>query len=304
MNEVFEQRAQSVHGQCTGGAPDVQPTAAVNKWIIGETAKVREEIDTALENFRFNDAANAAYTFVWGKVCDWYVELSKPLLQDDANAELAPETRATMAWVLDQCMILLHPIMPFITEELWAQTGTRDTLLVHADWPEYTTADLVDAAADQEINWVISLIEAIRSARAQMHVPAGLYVPLIVTEIDAAGEAAWARNETMIKRLARIEGLERVEAAPKGTVAIAVPGASFGLPLADVIDIGEEKARLEKSLGKLAKELGGLRGRLNNPNFAASAPEEVVEETRANLALREEEEGKLKEALARLAELG
>ena len=304
MNEVFEQRAQSVHGQCTGGAPDVQPTAAVNKWIIGETAKVREEIDTALENFRFNDAANAAYTFVWGKVCDWYVELSKPLLQDDANAELAPETRATMAWVLDQCMILLHPIMPFITEELWAQTGTRDTLLVHADWPEYTTADLVDAAADQEINWVISLIEAIRSARAQMHVPAGLYVPLIVTEIDAAGEAAWARNETMIKRLARIEGLERVEAAPKGTVAIAVPGASFGLPLADVIDIGEEKARLEKSLGKLAKELGGLRGRLNNPKFAASAPEEVVEETRANLALREEEEGKLKEALARLAELG
>ena len=304
MNEVFEQRAQSVHGQCTGGAPDVQPTAAVNKWIIGETAKVREEIDTALENFRFNDAANAAYTFVWGKVCDWYVELSKPLLQDDANAELAPETRATMAWVLDQCMILLHPIMPFITEELWAQTGTRDTLLVHADWPEYTTADLVDAAADQEINWVISLIEAIRSARAQMHVPAGLYVPLIVTEIDAAGESAWARNETMIKRLARIEGLERVEAAPKGTVAIAVPGASFGLPLADVIDIGEEKARLEKSLGKLAKELGGLRGRLNNPKFAASAPEEVVEETRANLALREEEEGKLKEALARLAELG
>jgi valyl-tRNA synthetase len=282
----------------------VTPAAAVNKWIIGETAKVREEIDAALSNYRFNDAANAAYVFVWGKVCDWYVELSKPLLQDEANAALAPETRATMAWVLDQCMILLHPIMPFITEELWAETGSREKLLVHADWPTYTTADLVDPEADQEITWVIALIEAIRSARAQMHVPAGLYVPLLVTEIDAAGEAFWARNEVMIKRLARVEALDRAQAFPKGTAALAVPGATFGLPLADIIDISEEKARLQKSLDKLGKELGGLRGRLNNPKFAESAPEVVVEETRANLALREEEEGKLKEALARLAELG
>jgi valyl-tRNA synthetase len=308
MNGVFEASAQTVHegvhGGCTGGAPGVTPRAAVNKWIIGETAKVREEVDQALQNYRFNDAANALYSFVWGKVCDWYVELSKPLLQDDANAELAPETRATMAWVLDQCMILLHPIMPFVTEELWAQTGDRDKLLIHADWPAYSAGALVDSAADQEINWVIVLIESIRSARAQMHVPAGLYVPLIVTEIDAAGEAAWTRNETMIKRLARVESLERVADVPKGTVSLALPGASFGLPLADVIDIGEEKARLEKTLGKLAKELGGLRGRLNNPKFVDSAPEEVVEETRANLALREEEEAKLKEALARLAELG
>jgi valyl-tRNA synthetase len=304
MNGVYEARARGVHGGCTGGVPPVTPTAAVNKWIIGETAKVREEIDAALGNYRFNDAANAAYVFVWGKVCDWYVELSKPLLQDEANTALAPETRATMAWVLDQCMILLHPIMPFITEELWAETGTREKLLVHADWPTYTTAELVDPEADQEITWVIALIEAIRSARAQMHVPAGLYVPLLVTEIDAAGEAFWARNEVMIKRLARVEALDRAQAFPKGTAALAVPGATFGLPLADIIDISEEKARLQKSLDKLGKELGGLRGRLNNPKFAESAPEVVVEETRANLALREEEEGKLKEALARLAELG
>ena len=304
MNGVYEARAGGVYGGCTGGVPPVTPTAAVNKWIIGETAKVREEIDTALANYRFNDAANAAYVFVWGKVCDWYVELSKPLLQDEANAALAPETRATMAWVLDQCMILLHPIMPFITEELWAETGTREKLLVHAEWPTYTAADLVDPEADQEITWVIALIEAIRSARAQMHVPAGLYVPLLVTEIDAAGEAFWSRNEVMIKRLARVEALDRAQAFPKGTASLAVPGATFGLPLADIIDISEEKARLQKSLDKLSKELGGLRGRLNNPKFAESAPEEVVEETRANLALREEEEGKLKEALARLAELG
>jgi valyl-tRNA synthetase len=303
MNEVFAQRAARTDVIPTQYRPPTDVSQAVNLWIIGETAKVREEIDAALENYRFNDAANAAYVFVWGKVCDWYVELSKPLLQDAANAEFAPETRDTMAWVLDQCMILLHPIMPFITEELWAQTGTRAKPLVHADWPTYTAAEYVDAAADAELNWVINLIDAIRSARAQMHVPAGLYVPLVVTQIDPAAQQAWDRNEAMIKRLARVEALDTAKEFPKGTVSLAVQGASMGLPLADIIDIGEERARLEKTLGKLAKELGGLRGRLNNPKFAASAPADVVEETRANLAMREEEESKLKEALSRLAEL-
>ena len=217
MNDVFAARATSLPA----------PTAAVNKWIIGETAKVREEIDAALENYRFNDAANAAYAFVWGKVCDWYVELSKPLLQDETNAAHAPETRATMAWVLDQCMILLHPVMPFITEELWAATGSRDKMLVHADWPTYTAAQLVDDAADTELNWVIGLIEAIRSARQQMHVPAGLYVPLVVTQIGAQEQTAWARNEVMIKRLARVEALEHADDFPKGTVSLAVRGASI-----------------------------------------------------------------------------
>ncbi|WP_436397491.1 valine--tRNA ligase [Roseobacter sp. S98] len=304
MNEVFAHRTARTDVIPTSYRPETDVTQAVNKWIIGETAKVREEIDAALQNYRFNDAANAAYAFVWGKVCDWYLELSKPLLQDDQNTEFAAETRETMAWVLDQCMILLHPVMPFITEELWAATGSREGMLVHADWPAYTAGELVDPDADREMNWVVSLIEAIRSARAQMHVPAGLYVPLIVTDIDATGRAAWDRNEAMIKRLARVEDLTTADSFPKGTVSLAVQGASFGLPLAEIIDISEEKARLEKSLGKLAKELGGLRGRLNNPKFAASAPAEVVEETRANLALREEEEARLNEALARLAELG
>ncbi|MFD3190250.1 valine--tRNA ligase [Sedimentitalea sp. HM32M-2] len=290
MNEVFT-------------APETglpQPEQTLNKWIIGETAKVRVEVDEALENFRFNDAANALYAFVWGKVCDWYVEFSKPLLQEDNPARA--ETRATMKWVLDQCLILLHPIMPFITEELWQTSGTRPKMLVHGDWPTYGT-DLVDAQADHEMNWVIGLIEAVRSARAQMHVPAGLHVPMLVTRIDARGRAAWQRNEALIRRLARIESLTETDSLPKGTVSIHAEGASFGLPLAGIIDIDQEKARLEKTLGKLAKELGGLRGRLKNPKFAASAPAEVVEETRANLAAREEEEAKIKDALARLAEL-
>ena len=296
MNEVFTDAVPQLD------VAELQPKAAVNRWIIGETARVREEVDAALESYRFNDAANALYAFVWGKVCDWYVELSKPLLQGD-DAEAQAETRATMRWVLDQCLILLHPIMPFITEELWGLTGTRAKMLVHADWPSYAAADLVDADADREMNWVISVIENTRSARAQMRVPAGLYVPMLVTEIDAHGQAAWDRNEALIKRLARIDSLTKADTLPKGTISIAAPGASFGLPLADIIDIGAEKERLEKAKGKLAKELGGLRGRLNNPKFVASAPEEVVEEAKANLAAREEEEARINEALARLAEI-
>ncbi|WP_170604760.1 valine--tRNA ligase [Ruegeria arenilitoris] len=296
MNEVFTDAVPQLD------VTDLKPKAAVNRWIIGETARVREEVDAALDSYRFNDAANGLYAFVWGKVCDWYVELSKPLLQGDDTAAQA-ETRATMRWVLDQCMVLLHPIMPFITEELWGLTGNRVKLVVHADWPTYVAADLIDADADQEMNWVISLIENTRSARAQMRVPAGLYVPMLVTEIDANGQVAWDRNETLIKRLARIDSLTKSDELPKGTISIAAPGASFGLPLADIIDIGAEKERLEKAKGKLAKELGGLRGRLNNPKFVASAPEEVVEEAKAKLAAREEEEAKLNEALARLAEI-
>jgi valyl-tRNA synthetase len=278
-----------------------QPRATLNRWIVGETARIREEVDAALQNFRFNDAANGLYAFVWGKVCDWYVELSKPLLQEDAPE--AEETRQTLGWVLDQCLILLHPIMPFITEELWQTTAQREGMLVHADWPTYGTAELLDTEADRELNWVIGLIESIRSARAQMHVPAGLKVPMLVTELDAAARAAWDRNEAMILRLARVEGLEEAESFPKGTVAVAAPGASFGLPLAGIIDIEAERARLEKSLGKLQKEIGGLEGRLKNPKFAASAPEEVVAEAQANLEARTEEADQLKAALARLAEM-
>ncbi|NVK14939.1 MAG: class I tRNA ligase family protein, partial [Rhodobacteraceae bacterium] len=279
--------------------PDAK--AAVNQWIIGETAKVRVEVDAALEAYRFNDAANALYAFVWGKVCDWYIELSKPLFGSEDEAVIT-ETRQTLGWVLDQCMILLHPIMPFITEELWGNTAKRSGMLVHEDWPAYGT-ELVNPEADAEMNWVITAIENIRSTRAQMHVPAGAKIPMVVTEFSDQARSAWEKNEAMIQKLARITSLEQVESFPKGCASVAAPGASFGLPLADVIDVDAEKARLEKTLGKLAKELGGLRGRLNNPKFAASAPEEVVAEARENLAAREEEEAKVKEALARLAEI-
>ncbi|MFV1875083.1 valine--tRNA ligase [Nioella sp.] len=277
-------------------------TQTVNRWIVGEIARARVAHDAALDAYRFNDAANGLYASVWGQVCDWYLEFAKPLFASGDEAVIA-ETRATMAWVIDQCLILLHPTMPFVTEDLWGQIAPRDKMLVHTDWPTYGE-DLIDAEADREMTWVIGLIEAIRSVRAQMHVPAGLKVPLLQAELDDKGQAAWDRNEAMILRLARVVGVQAVDALPKGAVTIAVDGAVFGLPIADIIDVDEEKARLEKVLGKLAKELGGLRGRLNNPKFAESAPAEVVEETRDNLAAREEEEAKIKDALARLAEIG
>jgi valyl-tRNA synthetase len=293
MNGVYEAGAPS------SGIPVA--TATVNKWIIGETARIRETVDTALAAYKFNDAALGLYAFVWGKVCDWYVELAKPLLFDEAPERA--ETQKVMGWVIDQCLIMLHPIRPFITEELWGTTAPRSKMLVHADWPTYTT-DLIDADADREMNWVVALIEDIRSARAQMHVPAGLQVPLVVTGMDEAATTAWSRNETLITKLARIDTLTTVTEMPKGTITIPADGATFGLPLADIIDVAEEKTRLEKSLAKLAKEINGMAGRLKNPKFVESAPDEVVEETRANLAARQDEEEKLKAALARMQELG
>ncbi|UWP93011.1 valine--tRNA ligase [Aliiroseovarius crassostreae] len=276
-------------------------TQTVNRWIISETAKIRADVDEALAAYRFNDAAHGLYAYVWGKVCDWYVEFSKPLLNAE-DPEVVAETRATMAWVIDQCLVLLHPIMPFITEELWTQIAPRKTMLVHADWPEYG-AELVDEDAAREMNWVISLIENIRSARSQMHVPAGLKIPVIQQELDAAGRKALAENIGLVQKMARVDSITEMADLPKGCITVAVDGGTFALPLADIIDVNEEIARLEKTLGKLGKELGGLRGRLKNPKFAESAPAEVVAETRANLAAREAEEEVLKTALDRLKEI-
>ncbi len=271
-----------------------------DRWIVGETAKAREEIDRALTGFRFNDAANAIHAFVWGKVCDWYVEFSKPLL-NSGHAATALRTRAVMGWVMDQCLILLHPIMPFITEELWQATADREKALIHADWPSYNASILVDDVADREMNWVIALIEAIRSARAQMHVPAGLHVPMIQLELDQAGRTAWTNNETLIKRLARIDSMWEADESPKGSITITVEGGTFCLPLSDIIDIAAEKERLERSLSKLQMELAGLKGRLSNKNFLNSAPADVIDNTRQTATLKEEETATLKDALKRMS---
>ena len=284
----------------TGNLPN--PKENLNKWIMGETSKVLNEVQISFENFRFNDAANSLYAFIWGKVCDWYVELSKPLFSS-SNKNVITETQETMGWVIDQCLILLHPIMPFITEELWGSLGKRSSLLVHQNWPNYTTTDLVEPEADQEMNWVISLIENIRSARQQMHVPAGLKIPLIYQEMTVGAQKTFERNSIMIMKLARISDAERINNFPKGTVSVSASGAIFGLPLADVIDIEAEKSRLVKAEEKLRKEINSMEGRLNNPKFVNSAPPEVVNETRDNVVKRKEEQSQVTKALKRLEEL-
>ena len=275
----------------------------LNKWIIGETALVRKAVDSALNQYRFNDAANALYAFVWGKVCDWYVELSKPLFQGD-DADVKAETQATLAWVLDQCLILMHPIMPYITEQLWGDIAKRDNMLVHQDWPTYTAAELLDEDAAREMNWVVGLIEQIRSVRSEMHVSAGAKIPMIQLELDALGKAALAGNLTMVKRLARIEDLSEASEAPKGSVTLAVEGGTFCLPLADVIDVEAEKARLTKTIEKLEKELNGIKGKLANEKFIANAPEAVVAENRARVDVGGEELKTIQAAYDRVAALG
>ena len=276
------------------------PTAkeTVNRWIVGETVKTLNEVNIAFDQFRFNDAAQVLYSFVWGTVCDWYVELSKPLL-NSADFKIKSETRQTMGWVIDQCLILLHPIMPFITEELWETLSQRNEMLVHCDWPEFDSA-LIDHAADLEMNWVVNLIESIRSARAQLRVPAGLKIPMIFLKMDSEAKQAWENNSEMIQKLARITELTSADDIPKGSIAISAKGASFALPLEDIIDVDEEKKRLSKSLDKLQKEISALKGRLQNSKFIESAPEEVILETQENLVLREEEEAKLSSAASQL----
>jgi len=274
------------------------PTATANKWIIGETAKTLAEVNEALEGFRFDQAADALYKFVWGRVCDWYVEFAKPLF----DGPDAAETRATMAFVLDQSMILLHPFMPFITEELWSTTGSRAKLLVHTDWPELP-ASLIDPAAAAEMAFVTGLIDDIRSARAQLHVPVGLKADLVATSLTDAARQAFGRNEALIRRLARLDTVTEGP-APRGSIAVAAEGATFAIPLEGLIDIAGERSRLQKAFDKLAREIGGLKGRLDNPHFVASAPEDVVMEARSNLEARQDEADRIRAALARLAEFG
>ncbi len=289
----------SSDGKPTGFRRDSDITQTANLWILGELGRTRDEVHAALEGYRFNDAANTLYAFVWGRVCDWYLELAKPLFASEDPA-IVEETRGVMAYVLDRCLALLHPFMPFVTEELW---GEREAMLIHADWPDAGAAELLDPSADREMSWVINLIEQIRSVRGEMNVPASLKAPLLLLDLDEPGRAAFARNDALIRRLARIEDLDEASEPPKGAMTIPVPGGTFALPLADLIDVGAEKARIDKALVKIGKDISGLEGRLKNPKFRESAPADVVAETETLLAEKTDERARLEAAQARLAEI-
>lgn len=273
-------------------------TLAVNKWIIAEVAKTTSAITKALEAFRFNDSADAIYHFTWGTFCDWYVELIKPVFWGEDEAAKA-ETRAVAGWVLDQILVLLHPFMPFITEELWHATrDDRAYDLIQAAWPTVTGAD---DEAGEEVNWAIRFISEIRSTRSEMNVPAGAKAIALVVGASEATKARLEGFQDMICRLARLGRAEAVSSAEsKGSAQLVVDEATVYLPLADLMDLDAEKARLEKNLDKLIKEAGGLKGRLGNPGFVAKAPEHVVAEAKDQLADLEAQIEKVKAALTRL----
>ena len=275
--------------------------APINRWIVGEAAAAVTETTAAIEAYRFNDAAGAVYRFVWNVFCDWYLELAKPLLTGDDEA-IKTETRATAAWTLDVIFKLLHPFMPFLTEELWAIKGAegprRENLLVLSEWP--SLEGLGDAEAEAEVGWVVDLVTEVRSVRSEMNVPAGAQVPLALVGADAAiKQRATDWGET-IRRLARISEISFAPAAPAGSAQMLVRGLTVAMPLAGAIDISAEKARLSKEIGKLDGEAKKIEAKLGNPDFLTRAKEEVVEENRERLEDTRAKIAKMTVALERL----
>jgi valyl-tRNA synthetase len=276
-------------------------TEIVNQWIVAETASAVADVTAAIEALRFNDAANAAYHFVYDIFCDWYVEITKPIFQSGGEAAKA-ETRATTAWARDQILKLLHPFMPFITEELWAAAAVtaRDSLLVLAEWPAIAVQGA--AAASAEMNWVIELIKGVRSVRAEMNVPAGAKIPLVLTGASEESAARLARHIDVIATLARLSSAEAAPVTPKGSAQFVLGEAVVALPLGDVIDFARERARLEKDLKKAQDEIARFDAKLSNEQFVAKAPEEVLTEQREKRAEAAALAVRLTDAIGRLSE--
>jgi valyl-tRNA synthetase len=298
----------------------------LNRWIAHETSRATREVTEAIEAYRFNDAANALYRFVWNVYCDWYVELAKPVLMGEDGAAKT-ETRAMVAWARDEILKLLHPFMPFITEELWAVTAKRDGLLVLASWPRKAGAlteeqlasiattgasdplmppvmmaldagEFSDPAAEAEIGWVIDLVTAIRSVRAEMNITT--LTPLVLSGASAETKARAPRWNDIIKRLARLSDISFADRAPEGAVQLLVRGEVAALPLKGVIDLSAEKTRLEKEIAKAEADIKRVDAKLANEKFVANAPEEIVEEEKEKREAAVARKAKNLEALERL----
>lgn len=279
-----------------GASTTLEPpaaTLAVNKWIIAETVRTVQAVDLALADYRFDGAANAIYQFVWSRFCDWYLELIKPVLQ---GGEGGGETRAVAAWVLDQILVILHPFMPFITEELW-HANPRDHELIVAQWP-MADARALDPEAEREIDWLIRVVSEVRAARTELNVPPGARLPLHVRDASDETEARLARQAAALARLARVDraGGE----ATGGAAQVVVDEATFILPLEGVIDLDAERARLTKAIAAAEKERDALGGRLSNASFVERAKPEAVEKARADHADKQAEAARLHAALGRL----
>ncbi|MNU75034.1 Valine--tRNA ligase [compost metagenome] len=274
----------------------------INRWIRGELTKAERAVSEAIEGGRFDDAASGLYRFVWNVFCDWYLELAKPVFNGADEAAKA-ETRAMTAWTIDQMLKLLHPVMPFITEELWAELGkegpAREGLLIGAEWPVLPDA-FIDASAEAEIGWLVDLVGEIRALRAEMNVPPSAKPPLAFVAPDAVTAERIARHRDLLLTLGRVSEITSVEAAPAGAVTFVSGSTTAALSLAGIIDLTAERARLEKEIAVFDSDIGHVNKKLGNPNFVSRAAPEVVDEQRAKLAEAEEGKVKLQAALARL----
>ncbi len=306
-----------------------QAEETLNRWIAHETVAATREVTEALEAYRFNDAAGAIYRFVWNVYCDWYLELAKPVMMGEESPAKA-ETQAMVAWARDEILKLLHPFMPFITEELWAVTAQRSGLLTLETWPldrsisaermqmmtMAASTDLLDApvslavpqidqgfsdpAAEAEIGWVIDLITAIRSLRAEMNITPATLTPLVLIGASADIKARAQRWNDVMKRLARLGDISFADRAPDGAVQLLVRGEVAALPLKGVIDIAAERARLTKEIAKADADIKRVDAKLGNEKFVANAPDEIVEEEKAKRADAVARRAKLDEAMERL----
>jgi valyl-tRNA synthetase len=300
----------------------------LNRWIAHETSRATREVTEAIEGYRFNDAGNAIYRFVWNVYCDWYLELAKPVLLGEDGAAKS-ETRATVAWARDEILKLLHPFMPFITEELWAVTAKRDGLLALAAWPRKAVqltvqelasmsiagpndalippvilaldaGDFSDPGAEAEIGWVVDLVTAIRSVRAEMNIPPATLTPLVLSGVSDETKGRAQRWNDVVKRMARLADISFADSAPQGAVQLLVRGEVAALPLKGVIDFSAEKARLDKEIIKADADIKRVDAKLGNEKFVANAPEEIVEEEKEKRETAMARKEKILEALERL----
>ncbi|MFC5354660.1 valine--tRNA ligase [Azospirillum himalayense] len=283
------------------GFKPVGLTQTVNRWIVGALAEAAKKVGESIEAYKFNEAANTAYAFTWGTFCDWYLEFTKPILSGTDEAAIA-ETRATTAWVLDEILHMLHPLMPFITEELWEQlSDDRANRLISARWPEHG-AELIDPAARDEMDWVVRAISSVRSMRSEMNVPPAAQIEL---KLKDAGPESLKRLDThrdLILRMGRLASVEPLSGpVPKSAVQAVLDEATLILPLEGIVDLDKERARLTKEIEKLSGEIKKIDAKLSNEQFVAKAPEEVIEEQRDRRDTAEQARDKLQKALEMLA---
>jgi valyl-tRNA synthetase len=284
-----------------GASTRIEPPAAdlaVNRWIVAETVATVQALDLALADLRFDEAANTIYQFVWSRFCDWYLELIKPAMVGDERGTIDAESKVVAGWVLDQILVMLHPFMPFITEELWSKMGAREHELIVAKWP-MADARALDPEAAKEIDWLIRLVSEIRAARTELNVPPGARLPIHVRDASAETAARLQRQDAALARLARVDQAGG-EVPAGGALQIVVDEATFVIPLGDVVDLEAERVRLTKAIAAAEKERDGLAGRLGNAAFVEKAKPEAVEKTRADHAEKAAEAERLSAALARL----